>query len=151
MKLGIMKQFVKALDKNGRCFQYLCNKFPILSETKLKEGIFDGSQIRLLMKDTTFHNSMSNVENNARTSFKRVTSKFLGNTKDPNYESIVADLMENLRLLGCNTSVKLHFLYSHIDCFPENLGSLSEEQGERFRQDIKMRWKDDIEVDGTLA
>lgn len=45
--------------------------------------------------------------------------------------------MENLRLLGRNMSIKLHFLYSHIDYFPENLGSLSEEQGERFHQDIK--------------
>jgi hypothetical protein len=32
--LGIMKQFVKALDKNGHCFQYLCHKFPVLSEKK---------------------------------------------------------------------------------------------------------------------
>jgi hypothetical protein len=26
-----MKQFVKALDKNGPCFQYLTQKFPLLS------------------------------------------------------------------------------------------------------------------------
>lgn len=32
---------------------------------------------------------------------------------------------------------KLHFLYSHLDYFPENLGDYSEEQGERFHQDIK--------------
>jgi len=89
------------------------------------------------MKDTKFQNSMSNVEKNAWTSFISVTSKFLGNTKDPNYETIVTDLMGNLRLLGCNMSIKLHFLYSLIDYFPENLESLSEEQGERFHQDIK--------------
>ncbi|KRX56183.1 putative ATP-dependent RNA helicase DDX23, partial [Trichinella sp. T9] len=27
-----MKQFVKALDKNGTCFQYLCTQFPFLSD-----------------------------------------------------------------------------------------------------------------------
>ena len=32
--------------------------------------------------------------------------------------------------------VQLHFLDSHIDYFPENLGAYSEEQGERFHQDI---------------
>lgn len=32
---------------------------------------------------------------------------------------------------------KLHFLYSHFDYFPENLGDYSEKQGERFHQDIK--------------
>jgi hypothetical protein len=34
-------------------------------------------------------------------------------------------------------SVKVHFLHSHIEYFPENLGRFSEEQGERFYQDIK--------------
>lgn len=34
-------------------------------------------------------------------------------------------------------SLKLHFLYSHLDYFPENLGDVSEEQGERFHQDLK--------------
>jgi hypothetical protein len=63
-------------------------------------------------------------------------SKFLGNTKNPDYKSIVADLLKNLQVLGCNMNIKLHFLNSQIDCFPENLGSLSEEQGERFHQDI---------------
>ena len=33
-------------------------------------------------------------------------------------------------------SIKLHFLYSHLSRFPENLGDLSDEQGERFHQDI---------------
>jgi hypothetical protein len=34
-------------------------------------------------------------------------------------------------------SLKLHFLASHLDYFPPNLGAVSEEQGERFQQDLK--------------
>ncbi|GFU94323.1 uncharacterized protein TNCV_162531 [Trichonephila clavipes] len=34
-------------------------------------------------------------------------------------------------------SVKVHFLHSYLDHFPENLGAVSEEQGERFHQNIK--------------
>ncbi|GBM74473.1 hypothetical protein AVEN_69475-1 [Araneus ventricosus] len=34
-------------------------------------------------------------------------------------------------------SLKIHFLDSHLDYFPEKLGEVSEEQGERFHQDIK--------------
>ncbi|GBM57389.1 hypothetical protein AVEN_59873-1 [Araneus ventricosus] len=34
-------------------------------------------------------------------------------------------------------SLKVHFLDSHMDYFPENLGEVSEELGKRFRQDIK--------------
>ena len=51
IKLGLMKQFVKALDKEGRCFRYLCSKFPGVSDEKLKAGVFDGPQIRILMRD----------------------------------------------------------------------------------------------------
>ena len=40
--------------------------------------------------------------------------------------------------LGCNMSIKVHYLHNHLDHFPENLGDLSEEQGERFHQDIKV-------------
>ena len=34
-------------------------------------------------------------------------------------------------------SVKVHFLHDHLGYFPENLGTFSEERGERFHQDIK--------------
>ena len=33
-------------------------------------------------------------------------------------------------------SLKVHFLHSHLNYFPYNLGAVSEEQGERFPQDI---------------
>ena len=34
-------------------------------------------------------------------------------------------------------SLKVHFLHAHLDYFPQNLGDMSEEHGERFHQDIK--------------
>ena len=46
-------------------------------------------------------------------------------------------MVDNFHNLGCRMSVKLHFLHAHLDYFPENLGDLSEEHGERFHQDIK--------------
>ena len=51
IKLGLMKQYVKALSKEGDCFRYLCAAFPELSEEKLKAGVFDGPQIRKMIKD----------------------------------------------------------------------------------------------------
>ena len=35
-------------------------------------------------------------------------------------------------------SIKLHFLNSHLDQFPDNLGAVSDELGERFHQDLKI-------------
>lgn len=42
IKLGLMKNFVKAINKDGAGFQYLKTKFPRISDAKLKEGIFVG-------------------------------------------------------------------------------------------------------------
>ena len=69
-----------------------------------------------------------------RLPFRSVTEYFLSNNKDPNYKAIVKTMLENFKKMGCNMSVKVHFLHSHIDYFPENLGHYSEEQGERFHQ-----------------
>uniref|UniRef100_A0ABD2WD45 Reverse transcriptase RNase H-like domain-containing protein n=1 Tax=Trichogramma kaykai TaxID=54128 RepID=A0ABD2WD45_9HYME len=51
IKLGIMKQFVKALSVSDECYKYLESKFSYKSDAKLKEGIFDGPEIRKLPKD----------------------------------------------------------------------------------------------------
>ena len=34
-------------------------------------------------------------------------------------------------------SLKVHFLHALLNYFPQNLGDMSEEHGERFHQDIK--------------
>jgi hypothetical protein len=53
-KLGLMKNFVKAMNQEEAAFTYLREKFPRLSEAKLKEGIFIGPQIRDLIKGEYF-------------------------------------------------------------------------------------------------
>lgn len=137
IKLGIMKQFVKALDNNGDCFEYITQKFPGLSTEKLKAGVFNGPQIRLLVNDKNFVTSMNKKESKAWKSFVAVMKNFLGNNKAPNYQDLVQHMLSCMKDLGCNMSVKLHYLHSHLDYFPENLGHLSDEQGERFHQEIR--------------
>jgi hypothetical protein len=39
------------------------------------------------------------------------------------------------KAMGCNMSLEIQFLDSHLDFFPENLGAISDEHGERFHQD----------------
>jgi hypothetical protein len=65
IKLRLMKQFVKALQRDGNCLKYLCSKFPRLSRAKLKEGIFVGPDIRKFISDEKFETTMSNVEREA--------------------------------------------------------------------------------------
>jgi hypothetical protein len=71
IKLGLMKHFVKAMDKNGADFMYLKHKFPRLSDAKIKEGIFVGPQIRELMKDKQFEKQLNEVGKAAWQAFKK--------------------------------------------------------------------------------
>ena len=79
-----MKQFVKALLQiHMLCFKYISEKFPHLSAEKVKEDVFIGPQIRMLINDELFITKMNDTEKNAWQSFKDVVSNFLGNKKSP--------------------------------------------------------------------
>ena len=138
IKLGLMKNFVKAMDREGKGFTFPQQKFPRVSLEKLKAGIFDGPQIRELMKDSTFDDALSATELSAWGSLKSVITNFLGKNRYEEYEKEVDELLKNFQKLGARMSVKMHFLRSHLDYSPQNCGDLSEEQGERFHQDIRV-------------
>ena len=68
IKLGLMKNFVKALNKESLLriyFKYLLQKFPLISDAKLHAGIFDGPKIRTLLKDKDFDIKMVGIERDA--------------------------------------------------------------------------------------
>ena len=137
IKLSLIKQFTKALDKDGDCFTYSCQAFPGLTRAKLKASIFDGPQIRQLIRDPEFKNSTNEVELEALKAFVLVVKNFLGNNKARNHAELVNNMLTAFRNLGCNMGIKMHYLFSHMDRFPENLGSMSDKQRERFHQDPK--------------
>jgi hypothetical protein len=120
------------MKKDGPVSSHLQQKFPRLSEAKIKEGIFVGPQIRELTKDKTSDSALNEVELAARPAFKDVCSNFLGNNKADNCQEIVERLFQSYETMGCNMSLKIHFLHSHLDFFPQNLGAVSDEHGERF-------------------
>ena len=55
---------------------------------------------------------------------------FLGNEKAKNFKKIVNEMLYNFQQLGCTMSIQLHYVHSHLDVFPDNLGDFSEEQGD---------------------
>ena len=115
----------------------LCHVFPGLSIEKLKGGIFDGPQVRQLIRDPEFEKSMTKLELEAWKAFVLVVKSFLDNNKASNYEELITNMLYAFKSLGCNMSIKMHYLFSHIDQYPENLGAISDKQGERFHQNIK--------------
>jgi hypothetical protein len=118
IKLGLMKNFVKETDKNGARFMYLKHKFPRLSDAKIKEGIFVGPQIRELINDEQFETQLNEVGKSAWQAFKNVMNSFLGNHKAENYHEIVNDILMAYKAMGCNMSLKVHFLDSHLRLLP---------------------------------
>jgi len=137
IKLGLVKNFVKAMDKSGEGFKHIQQLFPKLSSAKINEGIFVGPDIRKLISDSKFVRKLNKVERSAWVSIVDVIRNFLGNTRSENYKAIIGNLLKNLHALGSNMSLKIHFLHSHLDFFKPNLGEVSDEHGERFHQDIK--------------
>jgi hypothetical protein len=116
----------------GACF----SNEPNMSESKIKEGIFIRPQIKELMQGTQFDEDLNETERNAWLSFKRIYKYFLGNHQSANYQNVVHDLLTSYKAMGCNMSLKIHFLESHFEFFPENLGEVSDEHGETFHQKV---------------
>ena len=133
-----MKQFFKALDRDGQCINYICKMFPGLSSEKLKECVVDGPDIPKLNTDDNFMCSMNALESNAWNSFVAAVKNFLGNHKAHNYKELVDKILTSYQEIGAKMSIKVHFLHSHLNRFPENCGNVSDEQGERFHLDIKL-------------
>ena len=122
IKLGLMKNFVKAMDHEGNGFQYLRQKFGAeKTDAKLKAGIFIGPQIREMMCDSEFKNKLNQLELAAWEAFKLVVQNFLGNHRAENYAELVDNMLKAYRRMGCRMSLKIHFLHSHLDFFPPNI------------------------------
>ena len=47
-------------------------------------------------------------------------------------------MVDSFQKLKCSIGLELHFTDSYVEHFPESFEDYSEEQGERFHQDIKV-------------
>jgi hypothetical protein len=102
IKLGLMKNFVKALakDPENKGLTYLKTKFPKLSTEKIKAGIFVGPQIKKLFYDTEFIKCLNNAEAKAWNAFQEVVNGFLGNNRSQNDRQLIQNMMKNFHSIG---------------------------------------------------
>lgn len=148
IKLGLMKNFVKALPKEGDGFKYLVNKFPAVSDAKLLAGVFVGPQIRELLKDACFKAALNPQEEEAWESFREVVTGFLGNTKADNYKDRVQRLLKGFEKIGARMSIKMHFLHAHLEYFPQNLEITVRNKVKYFTRTFQ-KWNTGIKEDGA--
>ena len=71
-------------------------------------------------KGETFISTMKTEELNAWKAFSDVVKNFSGRVKSPNFRELVENLLQAFQNLQCHMIVKVHFLHSHLDYFPEN-------------------------------
>ncbi|KAK1789475.1 hypothetical protein P4O66_015389 [Electrophorus voltai] len=84
------------------------------------EGIFVGPQICQLFIDEKFDYLLKGDEKKAWDAFHLVSTNFLGNVRAGNYKELVKD-MSMYHKPGSTMSLKIHFLHSHLEFFPEKL------------------------------
>ena len=83
-------------------------------------------QIREMMQDKQFDEDLNETGRNAWLSFKRICKDFLGNHKTAMYHDVVQDLLTSHKTVGCNMSLKIHFLGSHLNfIFPQKISAKS--------------------------
>ena len=89
IKLGLIKQFVTALDKESAAFKYLQVLFPKLSKAKVKAGIFVGPQIKKIIECDEFAKLLNQKQKTVWNSFVAVVHGFVDNHKAENYVQLV--------------------------------------------------------------
>jgi len=115
----------------------------------LKEGIFIGPQIRDTIKDEYFDKLLQGDEKAALDSFKFVVKVFLGDRRVQNYEELVNNLLQSYQNLGCNMSLKIHFLHSHLD-FSQRTVLQRVMNTENVSIKTFLHWRRDIKGNGTV-
>ena len=101
---------------------------------------------------------MNGLELHTWRSFVDVVKNFWGNCWAENYKEFAEKLLKSLQDTGANLSIKVYFLHCHLDKFPDNCGNVSDEQGKRFYQEIKImeepyqrRWNKQMMADYCWA
>ena len=109
------------MNKTSPAFYYLKKILPKVSDAKLNECTFIGTQIRLIFQDKQFEALLNSLEKANWESFKTLLGNFCGNHKSKNYREMVVNLVKSYYTSGCNMFLKVYFLDSHLYFFPDIL------------------------------
>jgi hypothetical protein len=114
--------------------------------TKIKEGIFIGPQILVIIYDDPSEHMLRETEKSARLTFRTICVYLVGNLKAESYKEIFEDVLSAHQTVRCNTmSLKTGCLHYHLKFFTPNLGPVSDKHGERFHQDFSTMQKRYVE------
>lgn len=136
-KSGAREELREGTRQQLRCF--------LISIQQISRVEFCKSERRCIHRSTNKEDHyrqslrrLTSTEKNVWLAFKSAVPNFLRNYKCPDYVNIVQKCVSVSNLMGYNVFLKIHPLNSQLDFFPKNLGSVSDENGERFHRDISV-------------
>jgi hypothetical protein len=77
---------------------------------------------------------LSDKEKATWKSFEKISNGFLENSKAANCRELVQDMAASHEQLGCNMSLKMHFLLLYLYFVSLHCDGLSDKHGERFHR-----------------
>ena len=73
--------------------------------------------IREVLNDAEFSDNLNMIELWAWNAFQTICTNFLGKVQSPDYVGHMDTVLQTYRSMGCNMSLLIHFLPSHLDFF----------------------------------
>lgn len=137
IKLSLMKLFVKALNADGDCFQHIVYApFALFYELKI-------SNIKWISYSFLFTWQGICLEDEYQIKVYMAvvygsSKKPQGSKKTDSFEAVFGKNVSGFHDLRWNMSVKIHFLYSYLHRFSQNLGTVSDEQSVLLHEHLKM-------------
>jgi hypothetical protein len=96
-----------------------------------------------------FNNLLKGDEKKAWDAFCLVSTNFVGNIRAENYKELIEDTLTLNQKLGCNMSLQIHRLHSHLDFFLTTAAWLVISTVNVFIRKLQ-RWEKGIRESGPL-
>jgi len=108
IKLGLMENYVKGIDKTGRGLEYVWNKSRNVSDNKIGGDTFIGPQIRELMQEKQFDEEL-NASQRIHSCLREDLQGLLSKSKSSQLSVCCAGPVDFVQNYWRNMSVKIHF------------------------------------------
>lgn len=134
IKLRLIRQFVKALNKKSAAFKHFLEFFPKLSEAKSNVGFLLDPRYKRFLNLQSILISFVGLRKLNETVFQQL-SKAPGQPQ--RLKLPTASVGSGNGFWGHRMSFKLYILDAHLDKFKDDIKTLLEKQGELYYQNVK--------------
>ena len=146
LKLGLMKNFVKAMNQEEAAFTYEKSS---PDWGKIERRYFHWSTNMRPYQGQILRQAPSRRQKSGLGQFQICSNRIFVKQKGPNYEKLINNLLQSYQKLDCNMPLKIHFLHSHLD-FSQRIVVQWVMNTENVSIKTFFQWRRDIKGNGTV-